>query len=126
MAVKKETATKVPLAKCPRCGYEFLELALYRAEQVAVMLGVALGTVHGWMSKGVLPFRLWARNSGSVIRVVDSRDLNSFIDRRFPYPDADPNHLASRLWNWCKTQGAKGGRTTAARRRAKKANERVD
>jgi hypothetical protein len=49
------------LAKCPQSGTEFEDLRLIRIEQVAVMLGVKIGTVRGWMSKGTLPFRLWVR-----------------------------------------------------------------
>jgi Helix-turn-helix domain len=105
------------LVKCPRCGTDFEAICLYRVEQVASLLGVAVGTVHGWMSKGLLPFRLWARNSRSIIRVIDSRDLLQFIDRRFPYPYRDPDHLTSRLWGWVQKQGSKGGKKSAALRK---------
>jgi hypothetical protein len=108
---------RVSLAKCPQCGTQFEPLCLYRVEQVASSLGVAVGTVHGWMSKGLLSFRLWARSSRSIIRVIDARDLLEFVDRRFPYPYQDPNHLASRLWGWVQKQGSKGGKKSAALRK---------
>ena len=117
---------RLPLAKCPKCGCEFIPVLLYRIEQVAVMLGVAVGTVHGWMSKTLLPFRLWARGSGSVVRIIDSRDLVEFVERRFPYPGADPNHLASRLWGWVQKQGSKGGKRTAELRRLNRKSEKTE
>src|SRR4051794_37899825 len=107
------------MACCPNCGCKFEELRLYPIIQVAVILGVAPATVKDWMAKGKLKFRLWARSSNSLIRVIDSRDLREFIDKRFPYPGSDSNPLATRLWAWVQRSGSKGGRATAERRRAR-------
>ena len=109
----------VSFAKCPHCGCEFEDLRFYYIPQVAVVFGVAPATVKDWMASGKLKFRLYARSSNSLVRVIDSRDLREFIDARFPYPGQTTNPLATRLWAWVQRSGSKGGKATAQRRRLK-------
>jgi predicted transcriptional regulator len=113
-------------ACCPKCGCEFEDLRFYTISQIAVVLGITEATVKDWLAKGKLRFRLYARSSNSIIRVIDSRDLREFIDRRYPYPGQDSNSLASRLWAWVQRSGSKGGQTTAERKRLKKADEQSE
>jgi hypothetical protein len=109
----------VSIAKCPSCGCEFEDLRFYSIGQVALVFGVAQATVKDWLAKGTLRFRLYARSSNSIVRMVDSRDLREFINRRFPYPGEDTNPLATRLWAWVQRSGSRGGRATAERKRLK-------
>jgi hypothetical protein len=117
---KDEQKIRVSLAKCPRCGCEFEDLRLIPIYQVALAIGVAHGTVKDWLAKGKLRFRLYARSSNSIVRLIDSRDLREFIDKQFPYPGQETNPLATRLWAWVQRSGSKGGRATADRKGLKK------
>jgi hypothetical protein len=117
-------ATKeLPLsfAQCPQCGCKFEDIRILGAAQIAVLLGVKETTVRGWMSTGLLPFRLWLRNSRSVLRVVLVRDLRAFIDQRFQAPYLDPHSRASRLWGWAQKNGSKGGKKSAELRKKARA-----
>ncbi len=104
---------------CPRCGTSFEPIKVYSIQEIARNLGVAKGTVSGWMSKGQLTFRLWARSHRSIKRVVLGRDMMMFMEQRYPLPDPDGLHLAQRLWNWTLRNGRKGQDTMQANRRAK-------
>lgn len=95
-------------AVCPRCGTLFEPTKVYTVADIAHNLGVAKSTVGSWMFTGQLVFRLWARSSRSIRRVVLGADMMRFMEQRFPLPDPDGEHLAQRLWNRTISNGRKG------------------
>lgn len=114
-----QTESKPGEVVCPRCGTIFEPAKVYTIHEIAYNLGVAKGTVSGWMSKGQLTFRLWARTNRSIRRVVWGVDMMKFMESRFPLPDPDGQHLAQRLWNWTQANGRKGQAASRIARQAK-------
>jgi hypothetical protein len=102
---------------CPSCHTQFCDRAIYRIPQIAWMLGVSQSTVGGYMRKGLLPFRLWARGGGSVIRVATARDFDIFLEAKLGRPG--DGSLAARLWDFVHRKGISGPQAKRNKQQAK-------
>src|SRR5262249_4190742 len=87
------------LAICPACGAKFDSFRIYTVKEVADLLGVRVNTVRSWMWKGILQFRIRMKGKTRFDRIVDSVQLMSFLDERWPRVDPSSTSRVQLAWN---------------------------
>ena len=120
------------LSSCPYCGGIFNK-RLYSIAETAHLLGVPASTVRHWIRRGLLANRFWPKSIGCLKRVVDSKDLETFIEEFFPRsetitPDS-PSPRARQIWKmieWHRANGRKGKAVQMANKKARESKDATD
>lgn len=111
---------------CQSCGKDMVRKRLFTINEAAHVLGVPTSTVRHWIRRGLLAKRFWAKSIGCLKTVVDSKDLETFIEEFFPRsntitPDS-PNPRARQIWKmieWYRANGRKGKAVQMANKEAR-------
>lgn len=114
---------------CQYCRKQLVRKRLFSIKEAAFLLNAHYETTLSWVRRGLLPSRLWPRSRGSLRRVIDARDIETFVEEFFPRCDAirpdSPNPRVRQIWKmieWYRANGRKG----AAVRWNKVARERSE
>ncbi len=88
--------------------------------EIAVLTGVSMVTVYGWMRRGLLKFRVATQSGYSIRRVVFAVDYLAFRLEKYKEPaDLVPGSTGYRAWHWLQSSSHKAGVASAIARRAK-------